>query len=309
MIDEPHVPKAGRPWLAIVVVAVAIGLVAGGRILMREDTTGSPDIAPTVSQETARPSGRTVPATVEGTAGLTVEGSFYCTELKVGNRYTGRVEGGVVKNTSGVPLALAFDLAVHSATTSQTVGRRFQMAPDQTAPPFLMASKSLEQPITRCAVKLFSDGDLQAATALAQQAKDAGCTLNDPYPIEGQEHVAPPTRVTYKTTPPTSGRHYAKVAPTGVRSEEIPNEIQVHNLEHGHVGLLFNGGLPPSGLVEAAKTDSNWVFVAPYTMSTRFAFTAWGRSLICDGEAKGLKDLAIAFIKLFKNRAPESIPG
>ena len=39
----------------------------------------------------------------------------------------------------------------------------------------------------------------------------------------------------YNSTPPTSGPHLPYIAPWGIHTRPIPNELQVHNLEDGGV--------------------------------------------------------------------------
>jgi len=86
----------------------------------------------------------------------------------------------------------------------------------------------------------------------------------------------------YNSIPATSGWHYADVgSPTrwGTHNEVVPDEVLVHNLEHGGVGVHYNcpkgcGDLVAklSEIVERA----NKVIMSPYLdMDTTIALTAW----------------------------------
>jgi hypothetical protein len=79
--------------------------------------------------------------------------------------------------------------------------------------------------------------------------------LNDPkygvdqvigtkYPDEGNSHLQAGQRANYKQNPPTSGDHWPQPqAPTpwGIKDVQLPNEVVVHNLEHGGVVIFYKG--------------------------------------------------------------------
>jgi len=88
-------------------------------------------------------------------------------------------------------------------------------------------------------------------------------------------------QVDYETTPPVSGTHAPGVVPCGVHGEPIPDETQVHNLEHGAVGIQYQPDLDPEeiGRIEAlvGEYDSH-VFSAPYPgLETPVVVSSWGR--------------------------------
>lgn len=153
----------------------------------------------------------------------------------------------------------------------------------------------------------------EARATLDKLAASAGCgNLEDPI-IEGNEHIEPPATVQYKTVPPTSGNHYGSPGPTGVHPSPIQNEIQVHNLEHGHVAIQYNG-IPQAlqnKLAAVARTNDQWILMAPYPqMSHKVALTSWGRVLTCDSSNDKVADVAKEFVKQFRDKSPrESIPG
>lgn len=89
--------------------------------------------------------------------------------------------------------------------------------------------------------------------------------------------------IPYNTKPPTSGPHLENIAPWGVSKEQIPDELQVHNLEDGGVGVQYYCKEPCTELIQGLerimKDYANaHVFMAPYQeMEHRIALTAWGR--------------------------------
>ncbi len=105
---------------------------------------------------------------------------------------------------------------------------------------------------------------------------------------QGNDHVDPgEPHPTYSSVPATSGWHYGvPLAPArwGVHTEPLPDEVLVHNLEHGGIGVHYNC---PNGcdalvqqltqLVERAVNEENLkVVMSPYpNMDTTIALTAW----------------------------------
>ena len=86
----------------------------------------------------------------------------------------------------------------------------------------------------------------------------------------------------YTSVPATSGYHYSdsrSPAAWGVYTEVLPDEVLVHNLEHGGIGIHYDC---PDGcdelvaqLVDVAK-GTRKVIVSPYPgLDTTIALTAW----------------------------------
>lgn len=147
---------------------------------------------------------------------------------------------------------------------------------------------------------------------------EAGCDPLRSPPSEGAQHIAPPTRVAYKTDPPTSGSHYSVPGrgpiPTGIHPAPIENEGQVHNLEHGHVGMHYAPGVARdvvSALERVVRAEPTWIFLAPRPSIRGVAFTSWGRLLSCPRptDAAAVESVAREFVRLFRDKATESIPG
>jgi hypothetical protein len=98
----------------------------------------------------------------------------------------------------------------------------------------------------------------------------------------GNDHIRSPQTATYNSMPPTSGPHYESLAPWGIHSEPIQNELQVHNLEDGGVIVQYNCPDSCPDIVAqlsriVAAYDSS-VILAPYPqMDATIALTAWRR--------------------------------
>jgi hypothetical protein len=98
--------------------------------------------------------------------------------------------------------------------------------------------------------------------------------------VPGEEHDA------YNSVPATSGWHYgAPLAPArwGIHQIPVPDEVLVHNLEHGYVNVHYN--CPTrceelvtelSEIVDDANEIGGKVLMSPYPdMDSKIALTAW----------------------------------
>ncbi|MFY9270590.1 MAG: DUF3105 domain-containing protein [Candidatus Manganitrophaceae bacterium] len=123
------------------------------------------------------------------------------------------------------------------------------------------------------------------------QEKGPGTTV----PSLGNDHIQsieslhPP----YNTKPPTSGPHVPFVARWGIYRQQIPNELQVHNLEDGGVMIQYDckecaplieklENLGKEYLGKAKSDPQNnrlgHLIVAPYAgLDTPIVLTAWGK--------------------------------
>jgi hypothetical protein len=105
-----------------------------------------------------------------------------------------------------------------------------------------------------------------------------------PQAFEGNRHIpydgAP--HEPYKTVPPTSGTHSAQIVAVGIYREPVPEELQVHALEHGHVFIQYAPGTSEvdiAGLERIARRYPRDAYVAPYpALDKGFALTGWQRS-------------------------------
>jgi len=132
------------------------------------------------------------------------------------------------------------------------------------------------------------------------------------FPDEGRDHVPKDTKVTYKTSPPTSGFHYDRWLPPGVYDEDktIP-ELLVHNLEHGNVVIYVDQASlnPKDGealLMLPRKHSGQWdgvVLVNKKGMTQPLILTAWRTSLpLKEYNAEKVA----AFLDAFLGRGPEN---
>ncbi len=114
----------------------------------------------------------------------------------------------------------------------------------------------------------------------------------------GNEHISSlkAPHVPYNTKPPTSGPHTHNVAKWGVYRQQVPDELQVHNLEDGGVVVQYNCDdckdmikklekigweyLKKAKKEKKEKGQSKYghILVGPYRdMDTKIALTAWGK--------------------------------
>lgn len=132
------------------------------------------------------------------------------------------------------------------------------------------------------------------------------------FPIQGQVHIQPgQAHPPYNSVPPTSGWHLgSQVAPAGVSSSPIPDEVQVHNLEHGEIVIQYTCPDGCADVVSALETivrsyKSKVVLAPRVGLPHRIALTAWGKLAYLDTVDE-------AFIRKFvadrKDKAPEVFP-
>src|SRR4051794_20438323 len=89
----------------------------------------------------------------------------------------------------------------------------------------------------------------------------------------------------YNSNPPTSGWHYGGgTAPWGVQTQPLPDELSVHNLEHGGVIIHYRQGLDQAtvdqltSLTRELQQQSPCIVLLPRPadkLDTPIAVTAW----------------------------------
>ena len=131
---------------------------------------------------------------------------------------------------------------------------------------------------------------ISATTAIVAVAVFVGLLLSGMFrekpgvyvPSLGNRHLSSidEPHIAYNSVPPTSGPHMPSIAPWGVHSEPIPDELQVHNLEDGGVMVQYQGidEETLSSLAEVVRKHGGSVILAPYPdMQSPIALTAWTR--------------------------------
>lgn len=109
--------------------------------------------------------------------------------------------------------------------------------------------------------------------------------------------------VRYNSVPATSGPHFAVPPATGIYEAPMPEGLQVHALEHGHVGVQYGSDATTADIEALRRIGARYpddVFVAPYpNLGRGIALTAWGRIDTFDAvdEAR-----VVAFIEALKGR-------
>lgn len=90
----------------------------------------------------------------------------------------------------------------------------------------------------------------------------------------------------YNSSPATSGRHSPSAAQCGIYASEVPDSIQVHNLEHGTVIIQYLPDLPETEVASLrgyARSKPGHILVAPRSdLSDAVVVTSWRRMLRLD---------------------------
>lgn len=119
------------------------------------------------------------------------------------------------------------------------------------------------------------------------------------------DHTTDP--VQYPTTPAVSGAHAPGSLPCGVYSTQLPDESQVHMLEHGAVGVQYQPTLEPStieSIEDLVRDAGDNVFAAPYEgLEKPIAVTSWSRMMTLDEFDRGAVE---QYIDAFAGEGPES---
>ena len=139
-------------------------------------------------------------------------------------------------------------------------------------------------------------GGLFAITS--EESGEAEVTVRPRSIGPGEEAAIMPTRnhvpegqsVVYSTTPPTSGDHRERWADCGIYPDGLPDEVIVHNLEHGNIVISYN--LSDQRETELLRSVLATIPLAEEWGVTRFydkipegtlAVAAWGRRIRMPG--------------------------
>lgn len=133
-------------------------------------------------------------------------------------------------------------------------------------------------------------------------------------PNQGNKHLTSltDTHEPYNSKPPTSGPHAGK-APWGISTTQIPDEVQVHNLEDGGVIVHYDPAqVTSSTIVELEEIVNPYyikgkgIILEPYAdMDSPIILTAWTKML-----KLSLADVSVikAFIDAYIGR-DHHVPG
>lgn len=151
------------------------------------------------------------------------------------------------------------------------------------------------------------ESDLRAAAA------KAGCVLRD-FPNFGQQHTA--NKVSYKSSPPTSGPHNPQPAQDGAYAPGNPPALgqSVHALEHGRVELQWRPGVATRtiGELQALFNEQSGFHTLLFANQTKMPYTvaasAWQHFIGCKNDNAATFDALRAFRKKYTDKAPEQVP-
>lgn len=116
--------------------------------------------------------------------------------------------------------------------------------------------------------------------------------------------------VQYESFPPVAGQHRPNAAPCGVHGRQFEDELMVHTLEHGAVGIAYDpAALAPDDIKtieEKVMEFDSHTFSVPYDgMETPISLLAWGHMIRLDEYDEEVVD---GFIEEFRRGgdAPEA---
>lgn len=129
--------------------------------------------------------------------------------------------------------------------------------------------------------------------------------VGDAVPLLGNDHIPVGSRVDYNSNPPTSGDHWPEPAAWGAYREPLPDELVVHNLEHGGTWLSYRDldDRSVARLEAIAAEYPQAVIVTPRPANDSPVVAAsWGRLLRLDTVDE---EAIVRFVRANLNRSPE----
>lgn len=121
----------------------------------------------------------------------------------------------------------------------------------------------------------------------AAARKADGCGELQEFESEGRGHSTDLNeKLTFKTNPPSSGKHYQVASEWGVYDTQQPDVQTVHNLEHGHIVISYKGlsGKQVATLLDQVKINPFHLLVEPRKANPKKGvyYTAWTKQIHCD---------------------------
>jgi len=145
---------------------------------------------------------------------------------------------------------------------------------------------------------------------LVQSAGPDGEDFSVVYDIQSRDHIADgASHPEYNSNPPSSGWHYSSPARGGFYSESLPDEIVIHNLEHGDIWIAYHPDISDEAKNVLESFAGQYVVVSPRTENGGdISLVAWGRVDTFDIENDIVNEGRIRdFIKRYDNRGPEKV--
>lgn len=129
-------------------------------------------------------------------------------------------------------------------------------------------------------------------------------------PEESRAHIPEGQQARYQTDPPTSGPHYDGVLPTGFYDRPAPDELVVHNLEHGQIVVYYDPERASDEALDdlkslAARYPGEWdgmVVLPREGLPAPYVLTAWRH--MAELEAYD-PSFVRAFLDTYRGRGPE----
>jgi len=131
-------------------------------------------------------------------------------------------------------------------------------------------------------------------------------------PIVGAQHIPVGSPLPqYNSNPPSSGPHYPQTARSGFRTEAIPDQYLIHNLEHGDVWIAYHPRISDEAKSALRRFGAAKVVITPREANdTDIALVAWGRLDTFDLEGGAVPEVRIAdFIAAYEGQGPERVLG
>lgn len=129
--------------------------------------------------------------------------------------------------------------------------------------------------------------------------------------IVGQQHVKRgESHPEYNSNPPTSGYHWGDgTAGPGEKTEEAPDELVLHSMEHGAAVVWYKPDLPSNQIGQIRNAfnaaSGKKIMVPRKSLDVPFALTSWGQLL----KPQSINESQITeFINTNQDRAPERAP-
>ena len=161
------------------------------------------------------------------------------------------------------------------SSARRTGGRQIRRKPQKNNTPLIIGGGVILVIVLVAAGLALSRG---SAAQIGQQIEAV-----EPPPSQHINNVTDP-HPTYTTNPPTFGYHYVTPAGAGIYTEPLPDEVTVHNLEHGFVVIHYRQNLDQAtvtqltSLARELQQQNPCILMEPRAtdkLTEPLAMTAW----------------------------------